>query len=249
MSNYFLVRTDIFNYAYNKNTLMLFLVLSKFANADGECFPSRKTICDIAGFEISTYKKHINKLIKMRMIKRDKRYRECGGQTSNLYRIVAEDPTEFKITADILDSGLSINAICVYTWLCKYAAYYENEYYPDTAVIAEECGIKTSEVISAIKEIKTNNIEKIDIDQLPKNKQNQMLYAGIFAVENSDEQIDENYMDDEMAYFWVSDEIDEDYIYMPKYIENADKVCQGCIDCDRCIFKCMDDEYLCVKNE
>ena len=247
MRKYFFVRTDLFDFNFSRNTIMMFLTLCKFANKDGECFPSRKTICEYADCEISTYKKGINRLVRERMIKRDKRYRECGGQTSNLFSIINEGPSEFMIYDRILDSGLSVNAICVYAYLCCFAEFFDNEYYPFTKEMAQKCRMTEIEVIKALREIRNSGINKIEIDSLPTHRMNEKLFENIFK-ETHEEEL-EGIAEEDTAYFWFNDFNREDYIYQPCYLENENNICHGCINCNRCIFKWHDDKYLCVKRE
>ena len=61
--------------------------MSKYKNAKGDCFPSRRTLSEKGGFSISTYTKYIKELIKKGLIKVKARWRANGSQTSNLFSV------------------------------------------------------------------------------------------------------------------------------------------------------------------
>ena len=58
------------------------------AGKKGYCWPSIRTIAEDIGMSKSTVKRGIADLAKQGFIRVENRYRENGGKTSNLYRII-----------------------------------------------------------------------------------------------------------------------------------------------------------------
>ena len=86
MRRYILLDSKIFSYL-NPYEIALYTILSKYKNAKGDCFPSRRTLSEKGGFSISTYTKYIKELIKKGLIKVKARWRANGSQTSNLFSV------------------------------------------------------------------------------------------------------------------------------------------------------------------
>lgn len=63
----------------------VFLYLYQRCNKDDSCFPSIRTICSDMNLSRSTVKRALNDLIKAGFIIKEARYRENGGNSSNLY--------------------------------------------------------------------------------------------------------------------------------------------------------------------
>ena len=58
------------------------------AGKKGYCWPSIRTIAEDIGMSKSTVKRGIADLAKQGFIRVENRYRENGGKTSNLYRMI-----------------------------------------------------------------------------------------------------------------------------------------------------------------
>lgn len=68
---------------------IMFYLINR-ANAEGTCFPSNKTIANDCGISTRTVQRTMKVLLEKEFIKKDSRYREQGGQTSNLYTLQLE---------------------------------------------------------------------------------------------------------------------------------------------------------------
>lgn len=68
---------------------IMFYLINR-ANAEGTCFPSNKTIASDCGISTRTVQRTMKVLLEKEFIKKDSRFREQGGQTSNLYTLQLE---------------------------------------------------------------------------------------------------------------------------------------------------------------
>ena len=125
MRRYILLDSKIFS-CLNPYEIALYTILSKYKNAKGDCFPSRRTLSEKGGFSISTYTKYIKELIKKGLIKVKARWRANGSQTSNLFSVANTDKGFF-IHSDILNKKL-------------------NKCYVSQKEIAKACGMSVREV-------------------------------------------------------------------------------------------------------
>ncbi len=66
----------------------VYMYLQDRSNAQGECWPSIKTIAKDTSMSVSTVKRAIVDLIQCGLIKKKYRYRENGGNTSNRYFLI-----------------------------------------------------------------------------------------------------------------------------------------------------------------
>lgn len=65
---------------------VMFYLINR-ANGEGTCFPSIKTIASDCGVSTSTTQRTMVILLEAGFVKKDSRFREKGGQTSNLYTL------------------------------------------------------------------------------------------------------------------------------------------------------------------
>lgn len=65
---------------------IMFYLINR-ANAEGTCFPSVKTIASDCGVSERTIQRNMNILVEQGFIIKEERYRDNGGQSSNLYRL------------------------------------------------------------------------------------------------------------------------------------------------------------------
>ena len=63
------------------------LYLHDRANSEGESWYAIGTIAADLGLSLSTVKRALNDLVRLGRVEKQPRYRENGGQTSNLYRV------------------------------------------------------------------------------------------------------------------------------------------------------------------
>ncbi|WP_084295468.1 helix-turn-helix domain-containing protein [Desulfitibacter alkalitolerans] len=85
-------KADIINQIYSANltkraTLVVFYLVNR-ANKEFTCFPAVKTIAKDCNMSARTVQRAINDLIDAGYVKKDYRFRENGGQSSNLYTLV-----------------------------------------------------------------------------------------------------------------------------------------------------------------
>ncbi len=65
----------------------VYLVLNEYANKEGYCFPSLKTIAQGSGLSKSTVKRAINDLVQSGFISKEQRLRPNGALSSCQYRL------------------------------------------------------------------------------------------------------------------------------------------------------------------
>lgn len=63
----------------------VYMYLKDRSNAQGECWPAIKTIARDTSMSVSTVKRAIEDLLKRGLLKKERRYRENGGNSSNRY--------------------------------------------------------------------------------------------------------------------------------------------------------------------
>lgn len=66
----------------------VYLVLNEYANKEGYCFPSLKTIAQGSGLSISTVKRAISDLTDAGFIKKEQRRRANGALSSCQYHLL-----------------------------------------------------------------------------------------------------------------------------------------------------------------
>lgn len=67
--------------------IAVYMYLHDRADKGGKCWPAIPTIARELGMSRSTIKRALNDLIKAGYLKKELRYRENGGHTSNLYTL------------------------------------------------------------------------------------------------------------------------------------------------------------------
>ena len=65
----------------------VYMYLKDRADSQGQCWPGIKTIARDLGLSVSTVKRALDDLCREGMVVKEKRWRENGSLTSNLYRI------------------------------------------------------------------------------------------------------------------------------------------------------------------
>ena len=94
---YFLVDKTVFdNNKVGMYGKLIYAILCKFLNADGTCFPSRKTISKCGNFSISTYNKYVSVMLLENVLEKKIRVRKNGSQTSNLFKLKKNKENSYK---------------------------------------------------------------------------------------------------------------------------------------------------------
>lgn len=73
-------------------TQTIYIWICSYANEKGTCFPSHKRLASDSGTSTATVERHINQLIELGLLKKEKRIVN-GRQTSNHYQIMIKDST------------------------------------------------------------------------------------------------------------------------------------------------------------
>lgn len=80
-----------FNKIYSSDlphrAIAVYMYLHDRADKEGKCWPAIPTIARDLGMSRSTVKRALDDLIKAGYLKKEFRYRENGGHTSNLYTL------------------------------------------------------------------------------------------------------------------------------------------------------------------
>lgn len=87
-------------------TLVIFYLINR-ANKDLTCFPGIKTIAADCNMSDRTVRRALDDLVKSGFVKKDARYRENGGQSSNLYTLMLEIEVEVKEKEDEMNLPLN----------------------------------------------------------------------------------------------------------------------------------------------
>jgi predicted transcriptional regulator len=95
---------ELLNHLYKANlpmraTLVMNYLINR-ANQELTCFPAIKTIASDCNMSKRTVQRALNDLLKAGMIKKESRYRENGGQSSNLYTICINEHDEKQLSND-----------------------------------------------------------------------------------------------------------------------------------------------------
>lgn len=93
-----MTKGELLNHLYKANlpmraTLVMNYLINR-ANKQLTCFPAIKTIATDCNMSKRTVQRALNDLLEAGMIKKESRYRENGGQSSNLYTICINEHDE-----------------------------------------------------------------------------------------------------------------------------------------------------------
>ena len=81
-------KREIYEKDLSTRAVTVYLYLYDRADREGKCFPSRQRIASDLNMSLSTVRRAINDLEKAGYIRKEKRMRENGGRSSNLYTIL-----------------------------------------------------------------------------------------------------------------------------------------------------------------
>ena len=79
---------SIYSFELPHRARAVYMYLKDRANKDGTCWPSIQTIAEELRLSRATVYRALDDLCKAGLLTREQRWRENGGRTSNLYRIV-----------------------------------------------------------------------------------------------------------------------------------------------------------------
>ena len=72
----------------NHRAKAVYMYLKDHADREGKCWPGIRTISADLGLSRSTVKRALDDLCKADLISKEQRWRENGGLTSNLYKVL-----------------------------------------------------------------------------------------------------------------------------------------------------------------
>lgn len=80
--------TTVYSSDLSHRARAVYMYLKDHADADGRCWPGINTIAAELNLSRSTVKRALNDLCRERLISKERRWRENGSYSSNLYRIL-----------------------------------------------------------------------------------------------------------------------------------------------------------------
>ncbi len=80
--------TNIYQMELSHRAKVVYMYLKDRSDAEGHCWPSIKTIAADLRLSRSTVKRALDDLCKAGLLAKDKRWRENGSYTSNLYTLL-----------------------------------------------------------------------------------------------------------------------------------------------------------------
>jgi len=85
--NFFMVANRIFNFKLKPRDFIVYCCLVKHSDKNGVCFPSRRLIAEECCIDKKTVDAAIISLEKAGLVKKKKRRRQDGSNTSNAYTV------------------------------------------------------------------------------------------------------------------------------------------------------------------
>ena len=79
---------EIYSSGLPHRAVAVYIYLSDRCDRDGKCFPSITTIAADLKISRSTVKRALSDLEKAQYIRRERRFRQSGGKSSNMYFVV-----------------------------------------------------------------------------------------------------------------------------------------------------------------
>ncbi|MCI8979749.1 MAG: helix-turn-helix domain-containing protein [Clostridia bacterium] len=147
----------IFSENLNPYSISIYGSISIYVNANGECFPSRRTLAERGGFSIATYNKYIKIVIEKGFLRKSSRWRANGSQTSNLFKVSEIKNSAFFIPSDIFNKKLRACELAVYMYLCSRKTS-KNKCFVSQREIANACGISRRQVGLIIRQLQKKKI-------------------------------------------------------------------------------------------
>ena len=78
---------NIYREEVSSRAKTVYMYLKDRSNADGECWPAIKTIARDTSMSVSTVKRALEDLVQCGLLRKERRFRENRGNTSNRYFI------------------------------------------------------------------------------------------------------------------------------------------------------------------
>ena len=85
--NFFMLSNSIFKQGLKPSEFIVYCCLVKHSDQNGVCFPSRRLIAEECCIDKKTVDAAIRSLEKARLVKKKKRRRQDGSNTSNAYTV------------------------------------------------------------------------------------------------------------------------------------------------------------------
>ena len=85
--NFFMLSNSIFKQGLKPREFIVYCCLVKHSDKNGVCFPSRRLIAEECCVDKKTVDSAIKNLEKARLVTKQKRKRQDGSNTSNLYKV------------------------------------------------------------------------------------------------------------------------------------------------------------------
>ena len=78
---------SIYREEVSSRSKTVYMYLKDRSNAEGECWPAIKTIARDTSMSVSTVKRAIEDLLQCGLLRKERRFRENRGNTSNRYYV------------------------------------------------------------------------------------------------------------------------------------------------------------------
>ena len=78
---------NIYREEVSSRAKIVYMYLKDRSNAEGECWPAIKTIARDTSMSVSTVKRALEDLLQCGLLRKERRFRENRGNTSNRYFI------------------------------------------------------------------------------------------------------------------------------------------------------------------
>ncbi len=84
---FFLIPIDIFSYGLKPSALATYMVLSRYSDSNGQCYPSRDTIAENCNVSVDTIDNAMKELKNAGLVEVTPQFYE-GAQKTNLYKLI-----------------------------------------------------------------------------------------------------------------------------------------------------------------
>ena len=85
--NFFMVANEVFDFKLKPREFIVYCCLLRHSDKNGICFPSRRLIAEECCIDKKTTDTAIKNLEKAGLVTKQKRKRQDGSNTSNLYKV------------------------------------------------------------------------------------------------------------------------------------------------------------------
>ncbi len=181
-TGYFMINKEIFAEEISSNAKLVYMYLSKCADAMGKSWPSHKDIASKCTMSVTAVKDCLKSLIGADLVKSYHRNREEGGKSSNMYMLTNKKyENVFIADPKVFALQISAKAKLIYLYFCRCADK-KSTCFPSHRNVAEQCLMAVSTARKAIKELIDSKIITAQA-QARKNKgQTSNLYTIFIAA-------------------------------------------------------------------